>query len=142
MIQLGQYLSAAKIASLLIVSCWSYIFTLYLFLIDSSLFRNLVPYCSWLEQLLPSVPAKIICSSSFLDLVPTYVMPAPPSWFPVFLLALFFPFWLGAVPIYLDYLFLVGSLLFLPLVRLVSRKILICSSAFVMGSALIVLGNH
>jgi len=35
---------------------------------------------------------------------------------------------------------LVGSLLFLPLVRLVSRKILICSSAFVMGSALIVLG--
>jgi len=35
---------------------------------------------------------------------------------------------------------LVGSLMFLPLVRLVSRKILICTSSFIMGTALVVLG--
>lgn len=35
---------------------------------------------------------------------------------------------------------LVGSLVFLPLVRLVSRKVLVCSSSFIMGTALVVLG--
>lgn len=35
---------------------------------------------------------------------------------------------------------LVGSLLFIPLLRLVSRKLLICVSSFIMGTALVVLG--